>query len=175
MNKFVGITVGQPYPLQIPPAEGAFAEFLRDGNRLIIRMDGMDKTELLAAKKGPIKAGFRYEAGALLWCFQIYWQSQLIISLECPFDARLIPREQIQLHTITNRVDRLAIEIYVIDNGITAAIRAITMPNAQTLLFLAAVQDQITSADNGKDNLERWLKMPPKDLVRTIYFYRWGE
>ncbi len=137
-------------------------------------MDNQTKPEKKALKTGNIKAGFKYDSGALLWIFQFYDAGRCVFSLDCPFDARIILRDQIQLHDITNQNQQLLIEIYAIDNGITTAIRGITMPPAQTLLFLAAVQDQLGTSE-GPKIINWWLQMQPETLARTVDFYKWGE
>lgn len=103
MTNPVLLSRGEKYPLSIPTnsTEGATADFLRTGgNRLLIILPGMDAKEEKALRTGIIKAGFLYQDGALLWLFQLYGDKGPLLTLDAPFDVRLIPADDRQLYDI---------------------------------------------------------------------------
>lgn len=90
-----------------------------------------------------------------------------IQSFDCPFDVKIIPGDVLALHSIDNQNQRLAIEIHVVDeNDIVRALRLVTLSNEMTVSFLSAVQDQLTriSADNSV--MDKWMELPPEELLR---------
>jgi hypothetical protein len=161
---------GQPYPLQMPSEDSAVADFLRSGgNRLLIRVSDMNSREENAFRSGLITGGFLYKEGDLLWLFRFYDNKGLpIFTFDAPFDARLIPSDDRQLHNIDNAEQRLVIDIHAVDDkGILRAIRAVTLPPALTLAFLSAVQDQL-SVTTGGHQMALWFNKQPEDLAKTI-------
>lgn len=104
MNTSVLLLRGDRYPLSTPANsnEGATADFLRaSGNRLVVILPGMTSKEQRALRGGTIKAGFLYDSGALLWLFQLYGDKGPLLTLDAPFDVRLIPADDRHI----NRID----------------------------------------------------------------------
>lgn len=171
MNKqFTTLAVGKPYTTIPMPQiqDGAAAQFLTEsGNILQIRLSQITEHETWAMKKGKIKAGFLYDSGCLLWIFQFQGKGKHPITFDCPFDVKIIPGDVLALHSIDNQNQRLAIEIHVVDeNDIVRALRLVTLSNEMTVSFLSAVQDQLTriSADNSV--MDKWMELPPEELLR---------
>ncbi|WP_427551940.1 hypothetical protein ACQE3D_25495 (plasmid) [Methylomonas sp. MS20] len=165
---------GQIYPLDYPKQDAAVADFLRSGgNRLLIALSGMTSAEEQSFRGGMITAGFKYLDGALLWLFRFYGKDgQPLFTFDAPFDARLIPTEELQLHNIDNVEQRLLIDLHAVDdNGILRAIRAVTMSQGMTLAFLSAVQEQLATTPGkreGEYRMKRWMQQQPDELANSI-------
>jgi hypothetical protein len=168
MTEFALLERGKPYPMPISHGEGAVAQFLtKTGNILQIVLPGMDAKEQKSLKSGLIKAGFLYDGGAMLWLFQCYGAGagKPLLTFDAPFDIRLLPPAERNLHNIENPQQRLAIEIHAVDKKkILRALRVVTMPPAMTLKFLSAVQDQLAAIDK-PGVMERWMQQQPHDLI----------
>lgn len=164
---FVKLAVGEAYHMHIQIGEGAAAQFLmRQGNVLQIQICNITTKELAALKSGMIKAGFLYDAGAMLLLFQFYGQDgKPLLTFDCPFDIRLLTASRRNLQDIDNAEQRLAIDIHVIDeNKILRALRVVTMPPDMTRAFLAAVMDQLAALDK-PGIMEGWLRHEPSVLI----------
>lgn len=161
---------GQPYPLEYPKQDAAVADFLRSGgSRLLIVLSSMTSADEWSFRNGMITAGFLYKDGALLWLFKFYSKAgRPLFTFDAPFDARLIPAEELQLHNIENAEQRLLIDLHAVDDkGILRAIRAVTMSPGMTLEFLSAVQDQLATAA-GELKMAEWMRHDPAHLADTI-------
>jgi len=175
----INIAVGKPYPLPINASTdegGAAVQFLtKSGNTLQIVLPGMNKSEEQALKKGKMKAGFLYKNGDMLWLFRLYdRKNKPLLTLDAPFDIRILPLEQQALHSITNDQQRLVIDVHGIDeNRIVRTLRAITLPNELTILFLSSVQKQLTS---NKHNVAMpfWIKQHPESLTKKTKMFTLG-
>ena len=168
---------GEPYPLPVPQQEGASANFLsKNGNVLQVSLPGMTANECTAFRSGMIKAGFMYQDGSLLWLFQFNDnKGRPLITLDAPFDVRLIPKNLLALHSIDNAQQRLLIDLHAIDeHKILRALRVITMPPELTLEFLQAAQDQMASIDR-QGIMERWMQLSPDTLAVTTKMYLMGK
>jgi len=168
MSEFIKLSVGEKYPLPIPKNEGAHAEFLRDGNILKIRLDSITPVEEKSLRTGTVKAGILTAPGAILWLFRFFDKKERpLLTLDAPFDARLIPTDQIQFHNIQNSEQRLLIEMHAIDGstGILHAFRVVTLPPEIALQFLCAVQDQLASVV-GEDVYRLWMQKEPVELFK---------
>lgn len=167
----IAFSRGKPYPLQYPQQDSAVADFLRTGgNRLLIMLSGMNSREEYSFRSGMIKAGFMYQNGALLWLFRFYDNKGLpLFTFDAPFDVRVIPADERQLHNIENTEQRLLIDLHAVDeNGILRAIRAVTLSPGMTVAFLMAVQEQLSTADNGQRQMQKWLLSQPDELTKLV-------
>ncbi len=166
MTNLINLAVGQPYPLPKPLHEGAAANFLQtDSNTLVVYLSGMDAAEEYALKKGNIQAAILTDNGNIILIFQFLGRrKEPVLTLDCPFDARLIPSDIRQLHSITNSEQRLAIEVHAIDERIIRGLRLVTMPPDMTLEFLSAVQDQL--AVPKKPEPAAWMQYQPHELFK---------
>jgi len=169
------LIVGSQYPFPLP-GEGAMANFLtKSGNTLQVLIPNLSKDELFSFKKGKIKAGFLYEKGDLLWLFRFYGKKGASLTLDSPFDVRSIPDELLALHDVTDRKQRLVIDIHVVDETNTVrALRSVTMPPALTVEFMSAVQEQISTLEKNAA-LERWLAINPDHLAKKTRLYELGK
>lgn len=161
---------GKPYPLEHPIPDVAVADFLREsGNRLLISLSDITSAEEQVFRYGVIKAGLLYQDGAMLWLFKFYDQDgKAYFVFDAPFDARLVPRTDLQLYSVDNPDLRLLIDLHVVDDqGILRAIRAITMSPSLTLQFLSAVQDQL-SAIGGGQQMSKWMQLDSDQLAHHV-------
>ena len=169
MNELVQLAVGKPYPLKLTPYhDGAATQFLlKGGNVLQILLTNPSSDEIWSLKKGTIKAGFLYKNGGLLWLFQFAdKKGKPILEFDCPFDVRIIPRDDLSLHSIENEKQRLAIEIHAVDErSIVRALRLVTLSPKMTIDFLSAVQEQMSSAHPSPEN--KWENYSIDELKRT--------
>lgn len=161
---------GQPYPLEYPKQDSAVADFLRaGGNRLLIVLSGMTEMKEQSFRFNTVRAGFLYKDGALLWLFRFYDNNgHPLFTFDAQFDARLIPADDCQLHSIDNAEQRLLIDLHAVDDkGILRAIRAITMSPGMTLAFLSAVQEQLATTA-GERQMAEWMRQQPDELANSI-------
>ncbi len=168
MTELTLLERGKPYPMPLNQSEGAAAQFLlKTGNILQIVLPNMDSKEATALRSGMIKAGFLYEGGAMLLLFQFYGDNgKPLITFDAPFDIRILPTTERNLHCIDNSEQRLAIEIHAVDERkILRALRLVTMPPEMTLKFLSAVQDQLAAIDK-PGVMASWLQQQPHDLIK---------
>jgi hypothetical protein len=172
MNEPLILSRGKPYPLPFPSNlhEGAAAQFLRpSANILQILLPNMSSKEEKAVRSGLIKAGLLYEAGTMLWLFQFYGDNgRPLLSFDAPFDVRILPADERNLHSIENAEQRLLIEIHLVDERkILRGIRVVTMPPALTLKFLASVQDQLVESRSGEGVMRKWQNSEPIELIQA--------
>lgn len=173
----IKLSRGEPYPMPLQQSEGAAAQFLlQSGNILQIALSGMNAKEEKALRNGMIKAGFLYEAGAMLLLFQFYGDNgKPLLTFDAPFDIRLLPSKERNLHNIDNAEQRLTIEIHGVDDKrILRALRLVTMPTEMTLAFLGAVQDQL-AAVNKPGVMAGWLQLQPVDLIQQTQTWILGK
>jgi hypothetical protein len=88
-------------------------------------------------------------------------------ALDCPFDARLIPRPSLNLPDIKHGDTRLLIDLHIVSDGIIRGLRGITLPPELTLEFLAAVQNQLASPKRHLHPPFEWSSLEPVELVKT--------
>lgn len=173
----ITLSRGERYPMPILQSEGAAVQFLlKTGNMLQIVIPDMDAKEEAALRSGMIKAGMLYEGGAMLLLFQFYGNDgKPLLTFDAPFDIRLLPPNQRELHNIDNDRQRLAIEIHGVDDKlILRALRVVTMPPDMTIKFLSAVQDQL-AAINKPGVMARWMQSQPHELMRTTETWILGK
>ncbi len=164
----ITLELNKPYPLPTATQAGASAQFLlKEGNLLQVVLPDMDTREQTALRRGKIKAGFLYDQGCLLWLFRFYDKhNKQVITLDCPFDASIIPKEKLALHNITQESERLSIEIHGVDEKPnTRALRYVTMSHELTLSFLSAVQDQLTTQHNPYI-MQQWMTESVSELIK---------
>lgn len=156
--------------------EGAQANFLcTAGNILLLSLSDISNQERLAFKKNPIKCGMIVDQPLILFLFDFGTGGQY----DAAFDATLYKHEDLQLYDITNKEQRLLIEIHAVDfrTQILKVIRAVTMPPSLTLNFLSAVQDQLSHFDKfayEKKLLEIY-RHRTYDLIKKTKMYNLGE
>jgi hypothetical protein len=158
--------------------EGAAAQFLlQSGNILQIALPGMNAKEEKALRNGMIKAGLLYDSGAMLWLFQFYGDNgHPLLTFDAPYDIRLLPPDQRNLHSIENPEQRLTIEIHAIDERkILRGLRLVTMPPPLTLKFLSSAQDQLAESKSGDRMMMKWLLSQPVELISNTETWVLGK
>lgn len=177
MTEMTILERGKPYPLPLNQKEGATAQFLmKSGSILQIVLPGMDAKEQTALRSGMIKAGFLYDSGSMLFLFQFYGdKGKPLIIFDAPFDARLIPAKDRELHNIDNAEQRLAVEIHAVDEKkILRALRLVTLPSAMALKFFSAVQEQLAATDK-PGVMANWMQRQPYELIETTETWILGK
>jgi hypothetical protein len=172
----INLVRGQPYPYQIGITEGARAEFLRNNaNTLQIIVPDMTAKEEKALRTGILKAGFLYSQGALLWLFRFYDNKGPLFTFDAPFDIRVIPADQRNLHSIDNAEQRLLVDIHIVDDkNIIRGLRAVTLPPELTVSFLVAVQEQLTCPLSGIAAMDQWQRLPFDQLYNRVTTWTLG-
>ena len=157
--------VGEFYPLPISIQEGAAAQFLINGGSMLqICLPDPMPDEIKQIKGGTIKAGLIVDQPLILWVFKFG-----DIIFECPFDVRLIKKEDLNLPDITNKQQRLAISMHLIDPNthLTHVLKYFTLSPEISVKFLSAVQDQLVHQDSNIMNAyKKYLNQPLQDLVK---------
>jgi len=173
----IKLSRGELYLLPLNQKEGASTQFLmKSGSVLQIVLPGMDAKEQNALRSGMIKAGFLYNSGSMLFLFQFYGDNgKPLITFDAPFDARLIPTKDRELHNIENAEQRLAIEIHAVDEKkILRALRLVTLPPTMTLKFFSAVQEQLAATDK-PGIMANWMRHQPYELIETTETWILGK
>jgi len=170
------LSVGEEYPFKIPESEGAVSDFLRSGgNRLIIVMPGISNEESKILRKYEMRGGLLVKNGAILFVWQFRKNGKPVVTLDSPFDARIIP--DIQFYDIEDSKTRLVIDVHIVDSisKMVCGLRAVTMPPGMTLEFLSAVQDQIGDSSNGEKQYQSWMTSEPPNLAKQTKMWIMGK
>lgn len=136
------LVVGAEYPLPLlAEDEGLSVQLLTDDNLLQVCLEEMSYEEIMALKTGPISAFIAVKQPVILLAFK--FGDELI--LDCPFDARLIPSNELKLPSVTAEQHSLALTMHGIDiaENSLQAVRTINLDHQLTVEFLSAVQDQL--------------------------------
>jgi hypothetical protein len=176
-EQFTRLARGEPYPLPLVQTEGAVVLFLmKSGNFLQIVLPGMHSKEQNALRSGMIKAGFLYESGSMLFLFQFYGgDGRPLITFDAPFDIRILPVDERNLHNIENQEQRLAIEVHAVDeHKILRALRMVTMPPDMTVKFLSAVQEQMAALYKF-GVMATWMQQQPNELIKQCETWVLGK
>lgn len=170
----IKIERGGPYPMLLGDMEGAKADFLTtSGNRLLIGMPGIQRSEAQTIRKGRMKAGFIKDGPLILWVFE--FPGNLIF--ECPFDTRIIPHDRRQLPDVTNERQRMFIDIHLVDSAtnLVKGLRGITLPPKLSLDLLSAAQDQLADARDMAPFIARYNAMDILRLPKLAAVQACGE
>lgn len=170
------VAVNQLYPFELPLAEGATADFLRpESNRLLIVMPDISSYEAKSLRKGEMRGGLLSKNGAILFLWQFLEKGKPVITLDSPFDARMI--KDIQLYNIENKETRLVIDVHIVDSSstIVRGLRSITMPNGFSIDFLSAVQDQMGNSNPGQTQHQEWMASSPDVLTKQTRMWLLGR
>ena len=171
------LSKGEKYPFNLPNAQGAIANFLREStNTLIINISSLSPSEVKTLTKGTVRCGLVYEEGEMLLLWQFLdSKKRPVFTLDSPFDARL--DKTLTLHNITSDQDRLVIDMHIIDASthLIKGLRAITMPPELTLIFLSRVQDQLACSVTNRLPLIQWMKVEPATLLASTKVFTLGE
>lgn len=169
----VQLSVNNPYPFQM--TEGGQANFLskKTGNILRVGVYGMMEEEKYALKKGKIKIGFVYQEPVIILIVDFAG----ILAIDCPFDARLYPSGDLDLHSITNQEQRLFVILHAIDikTNILKVIRGFTLSPTFTLNFLSVVQDQLVSKADFERTLQTMYQSNITTLIKQAKMYECGK
>jgi len=175
-QRFSALAINQRYPFELPPGEGAISDFLRPSvNRLLVSIAGISDSEARALQKGEMRGGLLVGNGAILFVWQFWKKKKTLITLDSPFDARLI--SDIQLYDVNSVETRLTIDVHIVDSAtkIIRGLRLITMPPGMTLEFLSAVQDQIGVGRAGDEQYKEWMAMQPHELAKQTQMWLMGK
>lgn len=166
MNQhFMALGRGGQYPYPVATREGASAQFLMYGHDFLqVCMPDITRTEATQIRKGKLKAGLIQDGPLILWLFQ--FGGELIF--ECPFDARLIAPERLNLPNVTNDQQRFFFDIHLVDTAtnIIRGLRAVTLPTGLTVKFFAAVQDQLADRRAQDAYLRKYQQMSLPSLAQ---------
>jgi hypothetical protein len=169
-------SIESEYPL-IVDGEGARANFLHEsGNILVIAVPDISNKERMALKKNKIKCGLIIDQPVILFLFDVEGFGEI----DAPFDSTLYKKTQLCLPDITNKEQRLLIDIHVVDYNtkILKVLRSVTMPPDLTLKFLSAVQDQIAmpfSKSTYEKKLSEFAWQDIRELMKKTKMYNLGE
>jgi len=169
-SKFTKLTLGDKYPIDYPFENGAsFNAFLDNNNFLIIDLPGLVQNEIDAVSKGPIECGILSTKSAILIMvnFLSSTRKQSILSFDCPFDARLVPRNLLSLPDLKEpNKDRALLQIHLVssEDKKIQALRAITLSPVTTLELMSAIQDQISTIESGEAAINAWTRKPSSEL-----------
>jgi len=175
-KQYVSMSVNELYPFELPLEEGAVSDFLRSSsNRLLVVMPDISAYEAKVLRKGEMRGGFLAKNGAMLFLWQFMDKGKRLITLDSPFDSRVIP--DINLHNVETTETRLVIEVHIVDSvsKIIRGLRSITMPPGMTLEFFSAVQDQIANTCSGEKQHQKWMMSQPHDLTKRTQMWLLGK
>lgn len=170
----IELSVGQKYPLPITVKEGASANFLMKGDSVLhIFLPDILPSEIRQIKKGKIKAGIIVDLPLILWVFQFG-----DMTFECPYDIRLINKNDLELPSITNEKQRLAISMHLVDSNtnIIHALKLFTLSPELSLKFLLAAQEQLVHPEPDITPVyNRYLMQPLENLIKITQLTPCGQ
>lgn len=172
------LAVGSRYPLPVAGQEGAAAHFLgQSGNVLQIALPNLSSTEEKIIRKGEMRMGLVIDQPLLLFVVAFYFKKEDPIILECPFDARLVPKDELRLDDVTDKEQRLLLEVHLVDSasGLLKGLRGITMAPGLTRDFLVAVQDQLVHTSDIAPVLAKYVNAPLEALPSLTQMYPCGK
>ncbi|HHC7270745.1 TPA: hypothetical protein ACN30M_004598 [Vibrio parahaemolyticus] len=177
MNEAVMLTVGQRYPMQIPAhGEGAIAELMRPfGNKLIVVMPDISEYEEGILRSGELHCGLLEKDGAILLLWQFRDGGKKVITLDTPFDARIIP--DLAMGELNSPESRYCIDIHIVDSftNTVRGLRSLTMPPGLSRELMIAVKKQLGSRSNGEVQMSRWMQKAPHKLAKKTLMWKMGE
>ncbi len=172
---------GKAYPMAIPLMNTAVAELLRDsGNVLLIALNPMNAADEWVLRNGQLKIGMLHDETAILLFFRFFGKNGYAdFTFDCPFDARIMPREKLNLPNMETSMSRLAMEIHAIDkNKILRALRMISWHLSLSTDFLSATMDQLANPQKiskANKQIEKWLAMDIDNLYSLVTFQECGK
>ncbi len=163
----IAIEVGKPFPMALPPADGAVFEIGPDGDmNLVIRMDGQSDNERTA-----LKAGFErysiYVGEVVCWVFKF---PAPVGYLDAPFHSGLYTDNRVSKFLANNWN---ALNVYVVDLGITQVVRLVGLRLDSVALFRGAVgkQSGITPVEYNAA-IDRLYRKSSEDIFRAGTVFR---
>lgn len=170
----IKLSVGEHYMLPYNSV-GATANFLiKSGSVLQLALDNPQKFEIKEIQKGAVRVGLIVDQPVLLWLFDFGKGGKY----DAPYDIRLYKKDNLLLPDITNKEQRLVIELHLIDSTTNTlkAIRLFTLPPELTLKFLSAAQDQLALNNSDCDKkLEKYYTYTVPQLIKNTQMYKGGE
>lgn len=171
--KYITLSTGEKYPISINQQEGATAQFLINSENILqIFLKNMSNNETRTMQSGILKAGFLYRNGVILWLFQFDDDKKPpLLTLEAPFDVRIIPSDILALPSIDDVNHQLTIQIHAVDEKNTLRVlRVVTMPNQLSLDFLSCVRKQLLYT-NDKPVIAPWRHEKPSSLALQCHMH----
>lgn len=159
MHSYITLGVGNSYPLETPCHEGAAAQFfVKSGSFLQVMMPSIMNSELSALKNGKIRSGFITQGKTIFILFEI---GDLLF--ECPFNPNIIPEDIISIPELTNKNQRLLVDMHVIDTDTNklCALRSFTLVPALTAKLITHVNKIRESAN---------VICEPEDIIHQSLF-----
>jgi len=150
----VTLETGKTYPYGVVP-DGAKIDFLaNDTNVMLVGLPYLTEIDAKGIISGDAKCGLIHKDGALLLLFS-FKTAHDVISFDVPFDASLIPKEQLKLDDVTTSTRRVLFQIHLVDSATNtfAGIRYLTFSPELTLEFFDVVQDQLANPHRQKSVL----------------------
>ncbi|MDG2841095.1 MULTISPECIES: hypothetical protein [Vibrio harveyi group] len=173
MNKQVMLTVGQTYPMQVPVfGGGATAEFMRSfGNKLVVIMPGISEYEAEVFRRGNLNCGLLEKDGAILLLWEFRDGRSKVVTLDSPFDARIIPDLTMDESSISE--SGFSIDIHIVDssNNMVKGLRRATMPIGLSRELMSAVKKQLRSKLDGEAQMNRWMQKEPYQLAKKTLMW----
>ncbi|ELP6119495.1 TPA: hypothetical protein I7730_00135 [Vibrio vulnificus] len=165
----VTLETGKAYPYGVVP-DGATVDFLaNDINVMLVGLPFINEVDSNGIIYGEAKCGLIHKGGALLLLFSFKTKDD-VISFDVPFDASLIPKEQLKLDDVTTPTRRVLFQIHLVDSATNnfVGIRYLTFSPELTLEFFDVVQDQLANPHRQQSALaqiDSWQrKYEPQDM-----------
>ncbi|MFL9757794.1 hypothetical protein BCV26_015085 [Vibrio cyclitrophicus] len=176
MNEQIMLSVGQRYPVTLPVGEGAISELMRPfGNCLIIVMPDISEYEEQILRHGELHCGLLEKDGAILLLWQFRDGRTKVITLDSPFDVRLLP--DLMMWELNTPESRFCIDVHVVDSRtqLVRGLRSITMPVGLSRELLTAVKKQLNNKSCGQVQMNRWMQKAPHKLAKKTLMWKMGD
>ncbi|NOI32005.1 hypothetical protein [Vibrio coralliilyticus] len=157
--------LGQPYPDEIPPVDGAVADFLLpNANKLIVALPLMTSSDIETLNSGTVTVKVitdQHTKGIIL--FFSFKAKGCQLNFDCSFDSSVLP--DINLESVKGPTKRIAVQLIAVDSVTKTikALRFLTMSVELTQKFVQVVQHQLSS-NFSSHAANRWV-----DSQRAMY------
>lgn len=161
---------GRSYPAPFHKRQSACAEFLRRVNVLQLTFPHVTNEEEFKVRKAPIYAGYVKRGPHIHWVFKVGG-----MLFDCPFDARIIPQDELTLHDLATDT-RLLVSVHLVDTftGNLRALREVTLSPSLTKRFLCDVVDQLADLRNASRFQAELEAIPLPALAKVVPTERCG-
>lgn len=128
-SEIIALTVGKPYPLNMPVTEGAVTELFMDGlSMVLIYLPNITEREVKSFGK-PISVGMYWDKRRTYFLWQFGTGKNKMV-FEGIYEPALVPEHLLKMPQLSYDTSRLVITFHVVDSSskIIKVLRAVTLP-----------------------------------------------
>jgi hypothetical protein len=137
-------------------------------------MPNISASEEHVLRNGDLFCGLLAKDGAILLLWEFRSKGSRAITLDSPFDARLVP-ELLNIK-LDDSESRYCIDVHIVDsrNNEVRGLRKISMPPELSRELKEAVTHQMNHSSQGERQMALWMQIPPSQLVKKTQMWEMG-